>query len=186
MDTISEIYCLCTIDPVDDHCCSICDILYDNRYECADDDATHEEYDNIYPYECHPWWYLVLFSYLYERIHHHRDESGYHEYEYDRGYRPEGIESCDYREEDEDFFDPEREFVRHGLDMLDWVYSIYFSPKSKSNPMRKVCLWESPWAPRFIRLCALRGIWDWGVSIFLWFLGVFLELLYQSCWIHRA
>lgn len=116
MNTISKIYCLSTIDPVDDNGSSLCDVLDDDWYQCPDDDTTEDEYDYIYPYECHPWWDFIPFSELDKGIHHHSNKSCYHEYKDNRRYRPESIESCYYHEEDEDFLDPEREFVCHELD----------------------------------------------------------------------
>lgn len=88
MNTITEIYSLRAIDPIDDYSCSISDVLDDNRYECPDNNTTKEKYNYIYPYECHPRWYSVFFTDINQGIHNHGDKSCYYENEKNSWYSP--------------------------------------------------------------------------------------------------
>lgn len=123
-DPFSEVDRLSTVDPVDDERCCLSDIVDHDRYECADDDTSEEEYDDIDSDECQPWWDSVAFSEVDERIHDDCEESCYQHEGDDRWEQPEHIESCCDREDDEDLFDPELEFGCHIEDIsYEWLYA---------------------------------------------------------------
>ncbi len=123
-DPISEIYWLSTVDPIDDEGCSLSDVVHHDRDERAYHDTPEEEHDDIDADECEPWWYPVLLSEVDEGIHDDREESCY-EHECDDGREhPEDVESCGYREEYEDLFDPELEFGCHIWSIsYEWLYA---------------------------------------------------------------
>ena len=117
-DAIPEIHWLSTIDPVDDDCSSISDVVDHDRYERPDHHTSEKEHDDIDSYECQPWWGSVAFSEVDEGIHDNREESCYQDERDNRWEHPEDIKSgCDY-EDDEDLLGPEDEFACHSGEVV--------------------------------------------------------------------
>lgn len=86
--SITQVYRLSSIDPIDNYCRSVCDILDNNWYERSYNDTTQKEYYYIHSYESQPWWYFIFLTNINKRIHYHSDESCYYENKKDSWYSP--------------------------------------------------------------------------------------------------
>lgn len=82
LNSFFEVYRLRAIYPCDDKCRCLRYIVDDYRYQCPDDYSAEYEHDDIYTYECHPWWYTMTQSDIDKRIH-HDSEKTCNKYEYD-------------------------------------------------------------------------------------------------------
>ncbi len=91
----------------------ITDVVYYDRYECADHDTSEEEYDKKYNCESEPSRYTVFFSEIYEWIYHDRKEESNDNDKYDISESVEKVTEKTYSEKYEDFFGPKREFLIH-------------------------------------------------------------------------